>query len=96
MPDIYVFAVNGKGILGSQGEFNKKHRSMCQPFFNSKSSLKLLSEGIVKRAHKVAEVFSNAKPFETDLAVQMQRLTLDIIGEVSFSHDFKETDKIIK
>lgn len=30
------------------------------------------------------------------MALQMQRLTLDVVGEVAFSYDFKQADKIIR
>jgi hypothetical protein len=31
---------------------------------------------------------------EVDMALQMQRLTLDIIGEVAFSYDFQQVEQI--
>ena len=33
------------------------------------------------------DIFTENGTFETDLANQMQRLTLDIIGDVAFSYD---------
>lgn len=33
--------------------------------------------------------------FRTDVALQMQRVTLDIVGLVAFSHDFRQTARAI-
>lgn len=46
------------------------------------------------RSDVVAEIFKQNGVFETDVANQMQRLSLDIIGDVAFSHDFGETKRI--
>lgn len=35
-------------------------------------------------------------PFATDLAVQAQRLTLDVVGLTAFSHDFGQCDAITR
>ena len=40
------------------------------------------------------DIFTEKGTFVTDLANQTQRLALDIIGDVAFSYDFKETEQI--
>ena len=47
--DIYKFATNGKGILGSQGEYNRKHRAMCQPTFHCAPVLKRFATVLVDK-----------------------------------------------
>lgn len=43
----------------------------------------------------MAGLFANrCEPVETDIALQMQRLTLDIVGEVAFSYDFGQIAQI--
>ncbi len=34
--------------------------------------------------------------FVTDVATQTQRLTLDIVGLVAFSHDFKQVEQVLR
>lgn len=38
----------------------------------------------------------HGQPFLTDVAVQTQRLTLDVVGLVAFSHDFQQTQQIVR
>ena len=33
LPDGYAFATDGKGLLASGGEYNARHRRLCQPAF---------------------------------------------------------------
>ena len=47
------------------------------------------------RSENVAKWFVE-KTTETDIALVTQRLALDVIGEVAFSHDFRESEKIRK
>ncbi|GMH33024.1 hypothetical protein BSKO_00858 [Bryopsis sp. KO-2023] len=94
LPDIYKYVTHEKGILGSQGAYNKKHRQLCQPPFRSAKWLKQFAGVIVRRSERVAGIFARNGTFETDIANQMQRLSLDIIGDVAFSHDFGETQRI--
>lgn len=43
------------------------------------------------RATRVVDIFtSQPAPLATNVAVQMQRLTLDVVGLTAFSHDFGE------
>ena len=29
LPDIYSWVTHGKGLLGSQGDYNRRHRKLC-------------------------------------------------------------------
>eukprot|EP00210_Caulerpa_lentillifera_P007260 g6946.t1 len=95
LPDIYRFITEGKGILCSQGEYNRKHRAMCQPTFHSKPLLKKFSEKVVRKTERVIKWLAEADVV-TDITLVTQRLSLDIIGDVAFSHDFRESEKIRK
>lgn len=51
------------------------------------------------RALQVAEAWgaaASSSPFLTDVALQTQRLTLDIVGLVAFSHDFGQAQQAIR
>lgn len=47
--DIYKYVTHEKGILGSQGDYNKRHRSLCQPPFRSKQQLERFADVVVQR-----------------------------------------------
>jgi len=91
LPDIYKFATEEKGILGSSGAFNKKHRKMCKGPFQNKKILKnfaTATTGIASEMVKTWRASSDSGIIKADMSELMQRLTLDVIGNVSFSYDF--------
>ena len=47
--DIYKFVTHEKGILGSQGEYNRRHRKLCQPPFRSPQLLQEFASVVVHR-----------------------------------------------
>lgn len=50
-----------------------------------------------RRAGRVADVFaSQPAPVATNVAVQVQRLALDVVGLTAFSHDFGQADAIAR
>eukprot|EP00878_Enallax_costatus_P019160 GHUV01020204.1.p1 GENE.GHUV01020204.1~~GHUV01020204.1.p1 ORF type:complete len:498 (+),score=145.15 GHUV01020204.1:378-1871(+) len=100
LPDIYKYVTHEKGILGSQGDYNKRHRSLCQPPFRSKQQLERFADVVVQRSGRLADIWqqhinsSEQSGFMTDIATQTQRLTLDIVGLTAFSHDFRQVQRI--
>jgi len=91
LPDIYKWVTHEKGILGSQDDYNARHRRLCQPPFRSKSVLNRFSGVISKRALELVDIWREFGEHETDVSLQTQRLTLDVVGLTAFSHDFGET-----
>ncbi len=47
--DIYKWVTHEKGILGSQDDYNARHRRLCQPPFRSKAVLQRFSGVISDR-----------------------------------------------
>ncbi|KAK3267371.1 hypothetical protein CYMTET_24065 [Cymbomonas tetramitiformis] len=90
LPDIYAYVTDGQGILGSGGAYNKAQRKLCMPPFQKKASLQNFASSVVERADYLTSIWQSEGKFTADMAVQMQRLTLDIVGVVAFSHDFKQ------
>jgi len=92
LPDIYKFATQGKGILGSTGEFNQKHRKMCKAPFTQKRFLKQFAEATTEKAYELTQAWKDEGSPQgvvtADISEHVQRLTLDVIGNVSFSYDF--------
>ncbi|KAG2435417.1 hypothetical protein HYH02_011918 [Chlamydomonas schloesseri] len=100
LPDIYTYVTHGKGILGSQGEYNARHRRLCSGPFRNKWQLQRFSSVVVERSKQLVDIFTAAAAaqpggaFATDVAVQAQRLTLDVVGLVAFSHDFACVEQV--
>ncbi|KXZ42915.1 hypothetical protein GPECTOR_111g248 [Gonium pectorale] len=118
LPDIYAYVTHGKGILGSQDEYNARHRRLCSGPFRNRAQLQRFSSVVVQRSLQMADIMtaaaedqaagngsgggggaaelpsSGAAGFVTDVATQTQRLTLDIVGLVAFSHDFKQVEQV--
>ena len=95
LPDGYAFATDGKGLLASGGEYNARHRRLCQPAFARPRELRAFASAVTGTAEELGRQWASAAPgaggaLEVDAALQMQRLTLDIIGKVAFSHDFRQ------
>ena len=123
-----------RGLLGSQGDYNRRHRRLCQPPFRSPAILERFSGVVVdrwvvpggtgqwwqrgneigllhplhpptppllRRASHVADSFARhaaeaGGPFRANVAVQTQRLTLDVVGLTAFSHDFQQCAQIAR
>eukprot|EP00240_Pyramimonas_obovata_P000733 CAMPEP_0118932954 /NCGR_PEP_ID=MMETSP1169-20130426/10801_1 /TAXON_ID=36882 /ORGANISM="Pyramimonas obovata, Strain CCMP722" /LENGTH=583 /DNA_ID=CAMNT_0006875663 /DNA_START=463 /DNA_END=2215 /DNA_ORIENTATION=+ len=96
LPDVYTYVTDGKGILGSGGAYNKKHRKMCTPFFQANTILRSVSGVVGERATRLCDIWEKEGVLTTDVAVQMQRLTLDIVGLVAFSHNFGQLDAMAR
>eukprot|EP00198_Chlamydomonas_reinhardtii_P014407 XP_001703744.1 cytochrome P450 [Chlamydomonas reinhardtii] len=100
LPDIYTYVTHGKGILGSQDEYNARHRRLCSGPFRNKWQLQRFSSVVVERSKRLVDIFSAAAAadpsgaFTTDVATQTQRLTLDVVGLVAFSHDFACVEQV--
>ncbi|CAI5996367.1 unnamed protein product [Closterium sp. NIES-64] len=102
---VYEYVTHGKGILGSQGEYNRAHRRMCQPPFMRPNLLDAFSDTIQSQLDKLITMWRHQATTDAgsplpnvvldgNLAVQIQRFTLDIIGAVAFSKDFGQLDRI--
>ncbi|GIL57873.1 hypothetical protein Vafri_13130 [Volvox africanus] len=115
LPDIYTYVTHGKGILGSQDDYNARHRRLCSGPFRNRAQLERFSHVVVERSQKLVDIWTEAavkegvlgsEPpsssppadcsggFTTDVATQTQRLTLDIVGLVAFSHDFRQVEQV--
>jgi hypothetical protein len=47
--DIYKYVTHEKGILGSQGDYNARHRRLCAPPFRNKQQLQRFADVVVQR-----------------------------------------------
>jgi hypothetical protein len=49
LQDIYKYVTHEKGLLGSQGEYNARHRRLCQPPFRNRAQLERFADVVVQR-----------------------------------------------
>lgn len=47
--DIYKYVTHEKGLLGSQGDYNARHRRLCAPPFRNKQQLQRFADVVVQR-----------------------------------------------
>ncbi|GFR44798.1 hypothetical protein Agub_g6133, partial [Astrephomene gubernaculifera] len=110
LPDIYAYVTHGKGLLGSQDEYNARHRRLCSGPFRNRAQLQRFSSVVVDRSQRLADIWLSAATaataggaagagagpgsLVTDISTQTQRLTLDIVGLVAFSHDFGQVERV--
>jgi cytochrome P450 len=92
--------VLGHGLVTLEGSAWSRHRRLIQPSFHiaflkehvNRSAMQrtqVLIEAWQQRATAAATATPNRASFcEVNVAVHMSALTLDIIGDVAFAHDF--------
>ncbi|MEL7330844.1 MAG: cytochrome P450 [Cyanobacteria bacterium J06560_2] len=87
--------VQGQGLFSSEGDFWKKQRRLMQPAFQQKQIMRL--HGIVQSCVQSLIAKWEAKPEGEvfDIADEMTRLTLEIVGKTLFSVDIgDESDRL--
>jgi cytochrome P450 len=99
LPDAYDYATDGRGVLGSSGARNRTARRLCgAPFAPGARSAAAFADAAVSAAQRLGDVWAaNAaaqQAYVVDAADHAQRLTLDVIGSVAFSHDFRQVERL--
>ena len=74
----------GEGLLTSEGEFHRRQRRLIQPAFH-KQRIEAYAKVMTDCAVRIAETWQDAETL--DLAGQMNRLTLAIVGKTLFGAD---------
>jgi len=85
----------GWGLVTSEGETWMRHRQIIQPAFFTQALKDALNTHIPSLAAKFVEYWKRA-PLgrEIDIASHIASLTLDVIGRVAFSHEFRALESI--
>lgn len=100
LPDVFNVVLKGLGVTGSQGEYNRQHRKICQKPFINNNFLKTFSavvEGGVAHLCDSLEMASvkagDGVGVVHDVDFHSQHLLLDIISPIAFDHNFNLLDK---
>lgn len=88
-PQFFLPDIIGNGLVTLEGEEWMKHRRIIQPSFSISFLKEALDGSVPPRVGKFIQLWKEAgEKREIDLASHLSALTLDIIGDVAFSHDF--------
>jgi cytochrome P450 len=99
LPDVFNVVLKGLGVTGSQGEYNRQHRKVCQKPFINNTFLKTFSEVVEGRVAHLNESLEMAsdkvegKGMVHDVDLHSQHLLLDIISPIAFDFNFNLLDK---
>jgi len=87
-PTFFFPSIIGKGLIFLEGEEWVKHRRLVQPAFSSSFVKQALDISVAPKVETFIRLWIRAGPKqEIDLLTHLSALTLDIIGDVGFSHD---------
>jgi cytochrome P450 len=81
--------VLGNGLLTSEGDFWKRQRRIAQPAFH-RQRIGGFAQAMVRAASEAAARFESQRGQVIDVADEMMRLTLRIVGETLLGHDPSE------
>ena len=80
----------GKGLVTLEGEDWHRHRRIIQPSFQVAFLKSNLDQHVPQRVLKFLECWKKAGPERAiDAHAHFSMLTLDILGEIAFAHDFQ-------
>ena len=83
-----VINIMGNSLVTTNGENWKRLRRICQPAFLVSYLKRRISESIRAKTLKLMESWIRAKGKKVDLGSHFSAITLDVFGDVGFSHDF--------
>jgi cytochrome P450 len=90
---LLIREIIGDGLVTLDGPDWSRHRRIIQPSFSMALLKEALSTSVSMRAETLLSCWRKAKPGrEIDVASHLGALTLDIIGDVAFSHEFHALD----
>ena len=93
-----VSDILGDGLVTLEGVDWMRHRRMLQPSFSTSFLKDSLNESVPPKVNRFVQCWERAATAftdcEMDLSSHLSALTLDVIGDVAFSHDFHALDSV--
>ena len=86
----------GNGLVTVQGLEWTRHRRILQPAFNTRFLKESMAAAVPHRVQRFIQAWKPGAEngWEIDLAPHIAALTLDIVGDVAFSHSFNALDTL--
>lgn len=84
----FIKEIIGEGLVTLDGSAWSRHRRIIQPSFNTKFLRESLDESVLEHTQTLVSAWRKAKNVDIDVNSHMAALTLDVIGDVAFSHKF--------
>lgn len=79
----------GNGLVTLEGDDWHRHRRLIHPSFQPKFLDQMLNQQVPARVQQLVKCWKQANGREIDLSSHFSLLTLDVIGQVAFHHDFQ-------
>ena len=87
-PIFFFPSIIGKGLVTLEGEEWVKHRRLIQPAFSVPFLKEALDASVAPKVESFIQLWLKAGPKqEIDVVTHLSALTLDVIGDIGFSHD---------
>ncbi|KAL9191099.1 hypothetical protein ACHAXT_000805 [Thalassiosira profunda] len=90
----YLRKVIGDGLVTLEGLTWHRHRRMIQPSFNNRVLKEALDACVPDLMDRIVSAWKERAGSDIDVASHFSAITLDIIGSVGFSHEFKSIELI--
>lgn len=84
----------GDGLVSLEGKTWSRHRRILQPCFQTGLVKETLTAAVPAKVKNLIESWQKSEGREIDVYAHMTAITLDVLGEVSFAHDFNALDTI--
>lgn len=93
---VFFREVVGDGLVSLEGQSWSRHRRILQPCFQTGLLKDALAAAIPTKVQNLIHLWKKSEGREIDIYTHMSAITLDILGEVSFAHEFNALDTIAK
>lgn len=84
----------GEGLITLEGKTWSRHRRILQPCFQTNLVKDALRAAVPSKLDSLIESWQKSEGRVIDIYAHMSAITLDILGVVSFAHDFNALDNI--
>jgi cytochrome P450 len=85
----FIQEIIGHGLVSLEGQAWSRHRRIVQPAFQINFLRGALDRTVPVCTERLIQAWRTAAGAVIDLSAHMSALTLDVIGDVAFSHDFQ-------
>eukprot|EP00980_Cylindrotheca_fusiformis_P012419 scaffold3046_cov105-Cylindrotheca_fusiformis.AAC.18 len=84
----------GEGLVTAEGDKWMRHRQIIQPAFFTQALRDALNTHVPRLTAEFVECWKKGQGREIELSTHISSLTLDIIGQVAFSHKFRGVQSV--